>query len=250
MFIFTALVLFTVSITAPVQAAPNAMTIGHNVSPTSYTLAADELTLGSYAVGYGITDNWMIATSPWMIVNYNMPMIATRFAFASDSVIHRFAIEFDYFKTFEYGFNLFKQESFFVRMVATHRFSKNYAMHANAGYQHFYDDNSPYSLRPVWNLSDPTTLSIGALHEVNVAKDLGFFFETALLGVNYPVMYAHIGASIFARSSWGFVQLGVSRSMPLGSPGWYLVTQRDGSEQYTFMRGASFHPEIQLQFSL
>jgi hypothetical protein len=234
----------------PQQTSTRHALIGHNVSPTSYTLRQGTASLGSYAAAYGITDSWMIATSPWMIVNYNMPVISTRLALLGDTLLQRFALELSYFKTFQYGFNMYKQESLFARAVATHRASSRYSVHFNLGFQHFYDDTSPYSLRPTWSFRDPTTLSTGALHEVSWNDRWGLFVETAVLGLNFPTGYAHLGVSVFTRASWGFVQLGISRSMPLGDSGWYLLRQADGSQDWAFMRPASFHPEIQVQFAL
>ena len=112
--------------------------LGHNFTPTSYTLPGRKLTFGNYALAYGITDSWTIGTSPWLILSYNMPMLETKFGFCLDSFIQRLSIDANYFKTFSYGRSLFQQESTFVRVTGSHRFSEAYTLHLSLGHQYFF----------------------------------------------------------------------------------------------------------------
>lgn len=49
---------------------PKPVFLGHNVSPSSYTLRARQIAAGNFGIAAGITDQITIATSPWLWLSY------------------------------------------------------------------------------------------------------------------------------------------------------------------------------------
>jgi len=216
--------------------------VGHNLSATSETLEKGEVSLGNYFVGAGITDNLTIATSPWLIINYNMPMITAKFNHQTKfDYLKQFGFDFSYFKTSSYGMDIFSQESIFSRMIGTFEIGSRYRAHVNFGFQYFFNDDRPFSLRPRDLGSDgellsdePTTISISVLNEISIIDDFGIFVETGVLGTNYKNPYGHIGGSIYYNTERLHLQVGVSYSF-----------------QTKYNVGNNIlHPEIQVQYSM
>jgi hypothetical protein len=198
--------------------------LGHNLTSTSYTLKKNQLTVGTYLVGYGITDSFMISTSPWIDLLYNMPMINARYL-VTQLDDFRVLVDANYFKTFPYLRNMYEQNSTFARIVASEKFSSFYTLHGSFGYQYFWDENAPYSLDPT--PGNQFTTSLSTLHEMHWFKHAGTFFEAGVLGMNYPTPYLH---------------LGVSRSNSMGME--YAVTNNYG---YWYLSRVLWHPEVQFQ---
>ena len=76
-----------------------AILIGHNVTPSTDTLKAGVWTVGNYAVALGLTDNWFIATSPWIWVSYNTANFILKWS-KPVSAKSRIAIFADYFHSY------------------------------------------------------------------------------------------------------------------------------------------------------
>ncbi len=218
------------------------MLAGHNFTPTSYTLKNKQITLGTYVIGFGITDNWTVGTCPWLLTAYNMPMIETKYAIQTDSFFQRVSLDANYFKTFAYFKNLYKQESVFIRLTGTHRFDELYALHVSLGYQYFFDDEHPFSLRLIPGKATPVNLNLTTLSEFQLSPHFGAFAEFGLAGLNYSVLWLHTGLSGFYKWDWGMAQLGFSRTVSLGQVPYY--TNGDTAQV------VYWHPEIQLQFFL
>lgn len=89
--------------------------LGHNLTPTTAVLNDGDIMVGTYAAGYGITDNLTVATSLWLDVSYSMPNLGLKYSLPSGSDSTSFVVEGLYFKTYPYGEKLFEQESYFVR---------------------------------------------------------------------------------------------------------------------------------------
>lgn len=231
------------SLSAADEFPSNLPLLGHNLTPTSYTIPEGHFTPGTFAVAYGITGDWSIGTSPWIIAAYNMPMIESKFGFRTDTFFQHASLDLNYFRTFEYGFNFYKQESTFVRLTGSHRFSETYTLHISAGHQYFFDDTKPYSLRLIPGNGSRTNLSLSTLNEFHLfAKGLGVFAEVGLMGLNYSVPWLHTGLSAFYYRNWGLFQLGVSRTVSLGRVPYYVNAGP--------VTVAYWHPEIQIQFFL
>jgi hypothetical protein len=231
--------------------------LGHNLTPTSGTLQQGEITAGSYALAIGITDHLTLGTSPWLIWMYNMPALSARYSFDLDGLFTRLTVEQLFFKTFHYGANMYQQESGWTRVTASRRFDHFYTLHTNLGLQYFSDDTVPFSLRPIPTNQTPITWSTSILQELNFTESFGAFVESGLLGLNYPNRYAHFGLSGFYKWSKGYLQLGLSKSIPIGpeqiQTSQFQVWQNsDGAWRASVYRKspAPFHPEIQVQILL
>ena len=214
--------------------------IGHNLTPTSYVLPEGEFTLGTYAVAYGVTERWTLATSPWLIINYNMPVITSKLLLFGLEGPQSLTLETSYFKTFPYLMNMYEQESFFVRLIATQRFTSYYALHFCGGIQYFINQHIPYSLHINKHQTGHMTTSFSMLNELFFTQQLGFFLEAGVLGLNYPEPYSHLGASVFLRFQTWMIQAGISVSSIIGEPNPFTY---HGQRQL-------IHPEMQLQFTL
>ncbi|MGZ3727266.1 MAG: hypothetical protein ACXVBD_15790, partial [Pseudobdellovibrio sp.] len=54
--------------------------IGHNLTPSTDILAPHTYTIGTYAAGFGLTENLFIATSPWIWYSYNTTNIHLKYS--------------------------------------------------------------------------------------------------------------------------------------------------------------------------
>jgi hypothetical protein len=223
---------------------------GHNLTPTSYVLPKNHFTVGAYAIAYGITDRLQVSTSPWIDLLYNMPALNVKYAFDGNEIFQQITVDGNLFKTFKFGENKNTQESFMGRVIGSHRFSENYTLHTVGGYQYFWNDERPFSLRLKPGNSDRFTLSLSTLHEFRLIDHLGFFFEAGLLGLNYNKPYLHLGVSSFVYWDWGLIQLGISQSSSLGKMPDEKYPGLDQNAHGTIFSGVDtvIHPEIQIQF--
>ncbi len=252
-----------------------AMPVGHNLFTTSYLMPSGRWTVGNYFLGAGVTPWMMVATSPWLLVNYNMFNLVLKFGTPNGNAINRFSFEASAFKTYTGMWNLYKQMSAWLRGTFTHRWSGGWATHFGGNYQYFWNDDNPFSLRPTgWN-SDRYTLSLGMLNELDLGGGYTLFLETGCLGLNYKYPFAHVGISLNRRFSWGYIQFGasVSRRAAPGAPkspsdfsttaaynSWaqtyysgggnsdYVIWQFDQSIDWNLQGKTLLHPEIQVQY--
>jgi hypothetical protein len=232
--------------TSVAQESDQAVLFGHNLTPTSYTLHRHETTIGYYVLGYGITENWTVATCPWIDYFYNMPMINTKYNFLATEN-YRITVDLNYFKTFQFAENLYEQTSFFGRLVGSDKFSSLYTLHTSFGYQYFWDDAKTYSLFLTPDNGERYTLSLSALNEFHWTKHFGNFIEVGVLGMNYEVPFYQLGLSFFYTWDWGMVQLGASQSISF-RPLAYSLTVGTSSPQTEYGTLQATHPEVQLQF--
>jgi hypothetical protein len=229
--------LLLLAVSVPAAATQSSVLLGHNLTPTTYGLSKGGVTAGTYALAYGLSDQWTIATSPWLIVNYNMATVITRITTAPGEQLPRAALEVSYFKTIPMLWNRYTQESLFIRATGSFSLGPSHVMHLSAGYQYFFDYARPFSLRlvPPWDTETPQTLSASTLQEIHLSDHLGVFLEAGLLGVNYLHPYLHLGASFFWKWDWGLLQAGLSRSS--------LMTSAVDYGYYNRV----WHPELQFQ---
>ncbi len=230
---------------------------GHNLSPTTDVLPEGKTILGTYVYGYGLTDRWMIATCPWLIVGYNMPNVGIKYSTPSHSIFKQVSSEFLYFKTINYGLKWYRQNSLWWRNTGTIEVLPQYSIHSNLGFQYFFDDSAPFSMRPPTLTNTPITLSISTLHQYEFDSKWGTFAEFGLLGANYSNKYLQIGASVFYRFASGYIQLGISQSVRLGPKVLpdqpireWIDNLGDSHSSVFYLFQSPIHPEIQIQFYL
>jgi hypothetical protein len=238
--------------------------LGHNLTPTSYTTQKGQVLAGAYEIAYGITDQLMVGTSPWMIIGYNMPMVNFKYGFTPDLIFDHASIETMYFKTFSYGWNRYKQESTWLRLTGTNQFSSNYSLHTSFGFQYAFTDVVSFSMRPPPLNNTPITLSLSALQEIHFSKNVGMFAESGLLGFNFPNRYLHVGASGFWQWATGYIQLGLSKTFQIGPQRlnidsipynmWqghqWKISEGKYSSTIYYASNEPFHPEIHIQFQI
>jgi len=242
----------------PENKSYDSLLLGHNLTPTSYTLEKNSVVLGLYYIGYGVTDNFMVATSPWMLGLYNMPMLDFKLGFFPPLFDHA-SVELMYFKTAEFLLNDFHQNSTWFRLTTTSEFGKNYRLHVCLGIQYFFDDLLAFSMRPPPTNNTPLTISFSTLQEIHFSQHWGTFLESGFLGINYPNRYLHLGLSGFYQWSRGYLQLGLSKTIPIGPD--YLGNHPNDSPYWKNGNGdfvdsvyygdpSPIHPEIHLEFLL
>jgi hypothetical protein len=270
-----ALCLFPVLFSSLAHALPereSRFLLGHNLNPTSAVLNQGEASVGTYAISYGLSDSLTVSTSPWIDLNYNMPMADLKFGIPLElGIVKRLSIETIYFKTVPFLFNLYVQTSTMERLTTTLQFEdfKNYRLHVTLNYQHFWTYDIPYSLRMLPNSTTDTcipgkigycgprdTWSFGLLHQFDLNENWGMFVETGLLGFNYSNPYTHVGLSVFYITRGLLAQLGLSYSRSLSAVHAAFQTPSAANSK-TLVQGVKdggnfdlAHPEIQLQFPL
>jgi len=246
------LCLFRISIALGDTQVP---TFGHNLTPNTDSLTAKQYTLGTYLVGYGVSDVLAVGTSPWLIVAYNMTNIGTKWTLFSETE-HRPKVVVDgvFFKTLEYGLNWYHQTSTLLRATAGKALSPHYSMSLSIGHQYFFDELTPFSFRPPPLNGTKSTWNFGVLSEFKFCENYGAFLETALLGFNYPNRYAHLGVSLYRTWATSMLQIGFSRSIPFGpdqfvggEPASYWESGGQRRLSVYYARRAPFHPEIKFQ---
>lgn len=215
---------------------------GHNFTPTTSVLKANSWTAGSAALGYGITDELSVSTSPFLLATYNMASANLRFTRETDFDFHAISGEIKYFKTFEFGD--YKQESVFASISARQDVSELITFYHSFGFQHYINDERPYSLRLDSENSSKHHLHLSTMANFTLNESWGLMTEFGLLGLNYARQYLHFGFSVHYAQKWGSVQLGYSISNQ-------MVPIRNSEFETTWFGDKRFfHPEIQIQFLL
>ncbi|MBL7716311.1 MAG: hypothetical protein JNL01_12670 [Bdellovibrionales bacterium] len=246
-------------------------TLGHNLTPTTRTLKAGEVTAGWGVTGYGITDQWMVFTSPWMIIGYSIPLIGAKYARALDlGPIRSASFEFGSFNTLTFlqwrRFARYSQRSNMARLTFENRINERVQFFLAASMQHFTDSRVAFSLRPPPTNRTPITSSVSGLLMAEISEKFILGVESGILGVNYPNPYFHTGVSVAYRWKSGYAQLGASYSMQLTrhlvpfDPNKDALTYSDYQVRSVFFPEVLYvnetqirpvgvlHPEIQLQF--
>src|SRR5258708_5194958 len=73
----------------------------HNLSGTTYMMAARECTIGAQIIGCGLNGRAFLATSAWMYGEYNMYVVSSRITLIEYENHDRFSVQASYFKTFQ-----------------------------------------------------------------------------------------------------------------------------------------------------
>lgn len=219
---------FLLMLAAPARAST--ILLGHNLTPTTYTLPRGQGTAGSYALGYGLTDQLFVGTSPWIWIGYGMAMAEGRYRFLQESGFE-LTLEGMYFNSLPGS--RYDQHSTFVRLTGSYRVSDLYTAHLSSGHQYFWDATRPYSLNP-WPGLRPYLPSVSVLNEFRLFDLYGVMAEAGILGLNYPAPERHLGISAFYKNTWLLIQLGISETRSL-------------NRNYARIIHWQTHPEIQVQ---
>ncbi len=225
--------------------------VGHSLTQTSYTLPEGKWMLGTFALGYGLTDDVTLGTSPWLLTLYNMPNVVLRMkkALSTSTAI---GAHLGYMKTQEYLQNFYKMEASYGNLILSHVFSKNLRTHIQLNAMYFKDDERPFSIR-VENPTTPLQISLSAVNEIIAYKkasvEYGLGLEVGVLGMNEELPYYHGGLSFYRKVKDLFIQVGVSVSATtnVSTSDFQYVAQGNLPEGDEF-REIMTHPEIQLQY--
>lgn len=225
--------------------------VGHSLSQTSYTLPKGKLMLGTFALGYGLSDDVMLGTSPWLLTLYNMPNLVLRMK-KSLSTSTAVGMHVGYMKTQEYLQNLYKMETFYGNLIFSHVFNKNVRTHFQLNGMFFKDDERPFSIRVAQPTSD-IQISISSVSEVVAYKkpglEVGLGLEIGMLGINEELPYYHGGFSIYRKVKDLFIQVGVSLSATTNiKAGDLRYVGRGNLPPGGDFREIVTHPEIQIQY--
>lgn len=218
--------------------------IGHNLTPSTDTIRAGSVTAGNYALGYAITDNLLLATSPWIFYSYNTTNLHLKYThvLSPKSDIGFFVSYFDSYNSgpllssntpnagpTPFGpqptalptgtslatTNRYQWTSYSAHALYGYHYDNGNIQYFNVKYSYFLNDELPYSLR-----MDPgddsirDQIDVSTLLRVPVSDKLGFNFETGLIGLNYLTAYNHFGASFAVSQPNWMLQLGASYTVP------------------------------------
>jgi hypothetical protein len=221
--------------------------IGHNLTPTTEVLRAGDSTVGTYAVGYALTDHLFLATSPWIWVSYNTANVHLKWA-TDVTENQRIGFFASYFESYDSspllteingsggsdcrpgdrncsaprgsnpasGTDVQIADRYQWRSFSTHAlysYAFKYATtYVSLKYSYFYNDDMPYSIR-----MDPGSDDIrdqwdfSALTAVPIpGSDFLWNFEVGGLGLNYLQPYLQLGSSIAYKSESWLIQVGAS----------------------------------------
>ena len=244
--------------------------VGHNVSTTTVTLPKNEISVGTMFVGFGVTDNWLLGISPFVLSTYQMYNVASRWAWTIDQ--DRILLGVEYFKTFgdesdtdrrwqDYcdatlvsssgaknchpeGFNTFKMEAWDIKLTYGRQILSDYRLNVTASYYYYIDDERPFSLRMDPQNNDRYAANLTSLHELRFSRNFYLNLEGGVWGMNYQYPYLHYGGTLNFQSDnrKGLIAFGASVTQ---SPSFPVAKAK---KFYNYDSRQSVHPEMQLQY--
>jgi len=206
---------------------------------------------GTFALGYGVTNNLTLGTSPWLLTIYNMPnLIArTKIELSTSSAI---GFHVGYMKTEKYLRNDYSMELYYGNLIYSFVVSRSFRTHFQANFMNFLNEARPFSIR-VSRPRDAVQTSLSNITEVVVHRqkgyELGLGVEAGYLGVNESRPYMHGGISVYRKTKGLMLQAGISLS----------ASNNVGVSDFSYIgrgnlpAGGEFreiltHPEVQIQY--
>jgi hypothetical protein len=253
--------LFCLITTYAVNAESKQVYYGHNLSPTTNTLKQDKVSAGIYVLAYGLTDDLMIGTSPWITIDYNMFNFAVRYLI-KEQANTRTSLQTHYFKT--YDANDRSQYSVAYKMHAltqhlTHsiKASQQVELLFNLSAMYYWNEEIPFSLRRMGATEKSYQFNTTVMLRKHWLDSFSTQYELGILGVNYtyPQLIMGTSATIELGESW-LVQLGfMTTSTPnalLSGPRLDNNFKNGLGEKLELRKNRkndfSVHPEIQLEY--
>lgn len=227
------------------HAVEKSIVLGHNLSPTTYTLKKGVVSVGNFLAGVGVDDRLTLGTSPWMYTSYNMYSLIGRYGLALDTD-HRLAVQTAYFKTDHINADRYQMEAASLWATVSRRLAAYYTVDLACNYMYFFDETIPFSLRREPYNDQPWQISLTTLQEIRLPGGFGLSAELGVLGLNYSYPQAFFGASMNWKNDWLLVQLGYSQNSTVtGANRLYTSDQalpaRDARDDQ------AMHPEVHLQ---
>lgn len=250
----------------PSPSPKKAVIFGHNVTPTTQVLAANDFTVGNYVLGWGATSEWTVAVSPWIWFQYNTPNFHMKWGKKYSDYIN-YGLFFSYFHSDRHSNpmssqNLYQWQSASLHGLYSVKTASNKTFYFNLHYAYFWNEDMPYSIR-----MDPGTeisgqIDLTSLTQIPLSwKNTSVLLEFGGLGINYLYPYVQVGASIAYQGQHWLLQFGYSyttKFADIGSgkpydttrwqePRWQENKSDDMFSNYRYYE-ASTHPEIHIQY--
>lgn len=212
---------------------------GHLVTGTTEVLSKGQSTVGTVMLGHGISDNFTLGISPMAYYSYDFYSLISRYKLYSKGDWQS-GFDFWYFKSVpeQEDSSPFSQESIFLKLNGQYKLNEKVKINMSYGYQKFYNEDSPYSLRPdplgkerVFAIKgdDPywyeqkleafdSEVRSSETHSISVMPTYYFNdqyylnIEVGVLGLFYWIPLTHLGASINSQTKNWDISLGLSQS--------------------------------------
>ncbi len=263
-----------VSFTSVAAAKPSkqefqSRSMGHLLTSNNHVLQKNHWGLGTMYAGYGISEHWTVATSPFVLFDFNMFNLQNRAVWQLTEK-SRFGIDLGYYKSIdpeksEYsdyclanspttpveqctasierrvGFKKFKMEAWTIKATYSKLMTPRYRFGTSMSYFYYLDDERPFSFRMDPANNDKYSLALTTLHEIKVANKGYLNLEAGFWGLNYQHPYYHVGLTYaYQTEKWVF---GVGASSTFNPD---FPKQKVRRFVYYDSRW-SLHPEIQIQ---
>ncbi|MBY0385590.1 hypothetical protein K2X05_10585, partial [bacterium] len=151
------------------------LSIGHNLSTNNQTLRKNQWTIGTLYAAYGVTDEWSVGTSVFVLMDFKMFNLMTRYAVPISSK-EKIGVDFAYFKTYggkavptnlcdawqvgadgsqtcvskiqrgEY-YTGFLMEAVNAKFTYSNQIFSRYRFNTTLSYFYYFDDRAPFSFR-------------------------------------------------------------------------------------------------------
>ena len=243
--------------------------VGHLLTSNNQVLQKNHWGLGTLYAGYGITDRWTVATSPFVLFDFNMFNLQSR-AVWQLSEKSRLGIDLGYYKSinpkkseyYDYclanspttpvaqctdnieriaGFKKFKMEAWTIKATYSRLMTSRYRFSTSLSYFYYIDDERPFSFRMDPANKDKYSLALTTLHELKIAAKSYLNVEAGLWGLNYQHPYYHVGLTYNYQTEKWIFGIGASSTFNPNFP-----KQKVRKFVYYDSRW-SLHPEIQIQ---
>jgi hypothetical protein len=210
------------------------------------------------ALGYGFTNEVMLATSPWLMAFYNLQNWALRYR--SPSLDPTWGLQAAYFQSDPKLGKTYEMRATGAWLLWRKRFTSSYRLVLSLNNFYFFDDTRPFSLRR-WSLGSRTDeksqWTFSTLHEMGTGGPIRLFVEAGILGFTYSNPNYHFGASGAYRWKGGYIQFGLSATGYLSninkSAYNQVYNELNGtgatiSFESVYRNSVAVHPEVQVQF--
>jgi hypothetical protein len=236
--------------------------IGHLLTPSLSTLRKGQWTIGTTAMGVGLSDDAMIVTSPWLLGYYNMMNFVIRLKVPDFDP--KWGYQFGYFKTQPSLGKTYKMEAYGGWLVHRFRISQFYRIGVSLNYFHYLNEEVPWSLKRRSysrnEASEKGQWSLTTLHEVTTGSPVRLNIEAGVLGLTSHYPNYHFGASVGYRWSKGFIQIGLSatgyfQNMTKSAYNQVYPQYKDNPNatidfNSAYLNSVAVHPELQFQLVL
>lgn len=232
----------------------NVFPIGHNLDFSSETSKAGHCTVGFQFAGCGVSNQFTLGFSPWMLTDYNSYNLFARYSF-DKTEDHQRGFQFAYLKSYAVSPSRYQMELVWLSYIHTVYFHSEIKSHFNVSGMYFFDDTNPFSMRRPQFYYDPFQLNFGVLNEFHLYGPWYVNVEFAIVDAIKKYFHLHMGASLEFRGSFWLAHIGLSHTTTMDALVnvldrydyglTYFPTNRipEGAVRYDY----SIHPEISFQ---